>query len=119
MPFRPNVFIDQIPDDVTAAVRAELGHGCDAYLQAKTPIQKARIVHNLMSILDSEVTEETRHEIMEACGGCCIGASTLKKAKELQRQASSLDELLKLLNENHIGGGYLESRGRGPTGAGD
>ena len=54
---------------------------------------------------------ETRRVVMEACGGRCIGATALKKARRLQQEAQDLDDLLRRLSGPHIGGGYLERKG--------
>ena len=39
----------------------------------------------MMDILDRELDDATRYEIMEACGRQCIGASILEKARRLQK----------------------------------
>ena len=117
MPFRPSVFREQIAEQVSGAVRAELDQVCNNYQQEKTLFQKTRAVRNIMMILDRALSEETRYAIMEACGCQCIGMSTLIKAKKLSQHAATLDELVKLLNENHFGGGYLERRGEAVYGA--
>ena len=111
MPFRVKVFKDNVGSWVDDDFKAELEQVCECYNAATTPLQKARCVKSIMDVLDSEVDEHARRVIMEACGHRCIGASTLKKAVKLQEQAFNLDELLVLLNEQHIGGGYLQRYG--------
>jgi predicted hydrocarbon binding protein len=110
MPFRTQFFMENVNTRLRESVRDELEHICEGYHTAKTPLQKARCVKDIMDVLDQKVDEETRSEIMGACGQRCIGASTLKKATKLQEQVSDLDELLELLNAYHIGGGHLEIR---------
>jgi predicted hydrocarbon binding protein len=64
-----------------------------------------------MDVLERELDEETRRAIMEACGRRCIGASTLGKARSIQREAQDLEDLLRRLNKAHLGGGHLQLEG--------
>jgi predicted hydrocarbon binding protein len=80
---------------------------CAAYAAATTPRRKALCLRRLMDMLDREADEATRRSIMEACGRTCIGAGVLRKARDCQRGAHSLDELLERLNQQHVGGGHL------------
>jgi predicted hydrocarbon binding protein len=65
----------------------------------------------MMEVLEREVDEQTRRAIMEACGRRCIGASTLQKARRIAREAGDLDDMLRRLNEVHLGGGHLQLDG--------
>ena len=111
MPFKVKVFTENVDSRIKGAVSDELGRVCKTYSSAKTPLQKARCVKNIMDVLDDKVDEQKRHAIMEACGQRCIGASTLKNALKLQAHASDLDDLLVQLNVQHIGGGHLKRKG--------
>jgi predicted hydrocarbon binding protein len=111
MPFKAQVFLDNVESWVKGAARDELAQDCEAYAALTTPLQKARCIRGMMDVLDREVDEETRRAIMEACGRRCIGAGTLDKARRLQPGAQDLDDLLSRLNESHIGGGHLQRAG--------
>lgn len=111
MPFKPEIFQDHVERAVEGTARDELFQACQAYTTLTTPQQKARCIKEMMLVLDQRVDEETRKQIMEACGRRCIGASTLERASRLKQTAPDLDHLLALLNEAHIGGGSLQREG--------
>ena len=111
MPFRPQIFQQNFEPWVEGSAREELIQACQAFAALTTPQQKAQSIRGMMEVLDREVTEETRWAIMEECGRCCIGLSTLEKARRLQQEGQSLDDLLDHLNEAHIGGGHLLREG--------
>jgi predicted hydrocarbon binding protein len=105
--FKPNTFQENIEGKIGDGACEELICACEAYALLTTPMQKAHSLHGMMDILDRELDDATRYGIMEACGRQCIGASTLEKARRLQKDSNNLDDLLTRLNEAHIGGGHL------------
>jgi predicted hydrocarbon binding protein len=107
MPFKAQTLQNNVEHWVEGAARSELARACDAYAALTTPQQKAQCIQGMMAVLDREVDEKTRRAIMEACGRQCIGVSVLDKARHLQQGAQGLDDLLRLLNGAHIGGGHL------------
>jgi len=111
MPFSVKAFQESINRSVEAAANRELTRACMTYSELTSSHQKAQCIHSMMNILDREVDEKTRWEIMEACGRRCIGNSTLDKALCLQKKSKNLDDLLKQLNMAHIGGGHLQKEG--------
>jgi hypothetical protein len=111
MPFRTNNFMLNVERYIKEPVAEQLASLCELYADAKTPLQKARYVEDLMDVLDRQVDKETRYGLMNACGQRCIGSSTLKKAVKLQKNAADLDALLDDLNKHHIGGGHLIRHG--------
>ena len=111
MPFRVKAFLESINHSVEAAARSELTRACKTYHELAMPHQKAKCIQSMMNILDREVDEKTRWEIMEACGRSCIGHSTLDRALHLQKNSKSLDDLLKQLNMAHIGGVHFQKEG--------
>lgn len=111
MPFKAQVFRDNVELRVGGVARDELMRACDAYAALTTAQQKARCIRDMMEVLDREVDKETRRAIMQACGRRCIGASTLARARRLGQEARDLDDLLARLNEVHIGGGHLQREG--------
>jgi predicted hydrocarbon binding protein len=62
-------------------------------------------------VIDQNLPNDARRELMEQCGRHCIGASTLQKASRMQRESANLDELLERLNAARIGGGHLRREG--------
>jgi predicted hydrocarbon binding protein len=103
MPFKVQVFQENVERRLEGAVREELVRACEAYASLTTPQEKARCICGMMDALDRGSERETRRAIMLACGRRCIGASTLMRARRLQQEASDLDDLLARLNEAHIG----------------
>jgi predicted ArsR family transcriptional regulator len=119
MPFRAQVFQENVERRLEGSVRDDLARACEAYASLTTPQQRARSIRGMMDVLDREVDSDTRRAIMEACGRRCIGASTLKRARRLQQEAQDLDDLLSRLNAAHIGGGHLQREGNVIHGAYD
>ena len=111
MPFKVQLFQENIERWVESAARDELVQACQVYQTLTTPQQKIRSIQGMMQLLDQNVNEATRQRIMETCGRQCIGASTLEKAKRFLRDAPDLDGWLAHLNEAHIGGGHLRREG--------
>jgi hypothetical protein len=111
MPFKAQTFQENVDQRVAGAARDELAQACQAYTSMTAPQQKIRSIQGMMDVLDTQVDEETRWAIMEACGRRCIGASTLEKARRLQMEAQDLDDLLSRLNAAHLGGGHLQREG--------
>ncbi len=111
MPFKVDMFKENIEGNVDDAARDELRQACDAYTAKTTPRQKACAIREIMEILDRETSVIVRHEIMEACGRQCIGASVIEKAQRLRCESRDLDEMLERMNQEHIGGGHLSRQG--------
>lgn len=107
MPFKVQVFQENVESRIEGPTRDKLLQACEDYTALTTPLQKTRSICGMMAILDDGSDEEARWAIMEACGRCCISASVLAKARRLQQEARNLDDLLNRLNEVHIGGGHL------------
>ena len=111
MPFNPKIFQSNVELQVEGAAQGELAQACQAFAELTTPRQKAHSIQGMMNVLDRELEEKTRWQLMEECGRHCITAGTLEKARRLQRAAQGLDDLLNRLNEAHIGGGHLRREG--------
>ena len=107
MPFRAGVFQENVRRLVPGTAGTRLLEACREYGALTTPQQRARSIQGMMATLDRVVGEETGRTVMEACGRRCISADTLAKAQRLRREADDLDDLLRRLNEAHIGGGHL------------
>jgi hypothetical protein len=110
MPFNVKRLLHNVALHTNGPASDDLARVCDDYDKATTPMQKARSVYEIMEVLEREVDKETCHAIMESCGRTCIGASTLKKARQFCEGTLDIKTLLIRLNENHIGGGYLRWR---------
>jgi Family of unknown function (DUF6144) len=107
MPFRLQNFQKQINDNLDEPSKHAIIDASQDYEALTTPIQKARFIHDLMRLLDDQVEEVTRWEIMEGCGMSCIGISTLEKALILKKKSHDLNDLIFRMNQSHIGGGHL------------
>jgi hypothetical protein len=66
-----------------------------------------------------ETSIETTKRIMLHCGTKCISKSIIQKAKRLYSNSSDINDFMKLLNMNHIGGGRLSYRNGTITGGYD
>jgi hypothetical protein len=104
MPFKVQTFRENVDRWVEGAARDELARACQAYAALTTPQQKTRGIQEMMVVLDRSIDEPARWAIMEACGRACISASTLQKARHLQKEAQNLDDLLDRLNQVHTCG---------------
>lgn len=111
MPFSIKHFQENIERAIKGAVKKKLLLACDAYRELTTPRQKATTIQAMMEQLDLKVAADSRNELMQSCGRRCISAGILDKAIRLQKKAADLDDLLKLLNGAHIGGGHLHRQG--------
>jgi len=96
---------------ITGAARKRLLLACEAYRELTTPRQKTTAIQAMMELLDQMVMEDKRKELLQSCGRRCISAGILNKVIRLQNKAANLDDLLNLLNEEHIGGGRLSRTG--------
>jgi len=111
MPFKVQTFSERVEQKTDDTVKLKLAQACEAFTKLSTSKQKAHGIQELMDILDRELSEATRWEIMEACGRQCIGASVLEKARRFKNVSTDIDDLLDRLNQAHIGGGHLRREG--------
>jgi hypothetical protein len=111
MPFSIKTFQEKIESSLPDDVCGELSAVCQEFAGLTTPVQKAGGIQKMMLLLDRTVDEYKRREVMEACGRRCMGESVLKKARQIQKEASDLDDLLRWLNDAHIGGGHMYLEG--------
>ncbi len=111
MPFRITTFQANLEERVPDPSKTVLLQACEDFAALTSPQQKLRSLRQMMELLDREVDEAVRWELMEACGRRCIGATTLKQARRLREEAGDLDDLLRRLNAAHIGGGHLHREG--------
>jgi predicted hydrocarbon binding protein len=72
-----------------------------------TPVKQGRYMKSLLDELSSNYGIETTKKVMRPCGYQCISNKVINTAKLLYRESDNTEDFLKLLNENHIGGGYL------------
>ncbi len=111
MAFQVATFEENVTQLVAGTAKHQLLDGCREYGTLTTPHQRACSIQGMMVVLDRELDAEARWSIMEACGRICISAGTVAEARQLQREANDLDDLLCRLNEAHIGGGQLRRKG--------
>lgn len=111
MPFRIDNFQENMGRLPKSVSRKKILLMCDAFREMTTPKNKTIAIKAIMDLLDQTLKADKRNELMQAGGRSCICASTLKKAIRLQKQATSADNLVELLNANHIGGGFLRRKG--------
>lgn len=112
MPFRIDNFQENVERIAKGAVKKKLLSACANYRKLTASKQKTIAIKALMDLLDQSLISGKRNELMQSYGRSCICANTLKKAIRLQKQATSINDLIELLNANHIGGGYLKRKGK-------
>ncbi len=90
MPFKPQVFLSSLSEHIVVdEARIKLEAACAQYQTLTTPLQKARCIHAMMEVLDEQVDEATRCEIMQACGRRCISEGILRSVIKSQVTSSS------------------------------
>lgn len=72
-----------------------------------TPTKQAKYMRSLLHELSSNYGVKTTEKVVRPCGYQCISKKTIKTAKSLYEKSHNIEEFLELLNDNHIGGGYL------------
>lgn len=111
MPFNQSRFIRNLEAHTDITLREQLMQSRPDYDSLTTPTQTAKWLAALMDDLDQQLGEDLARAIMEGCGQLCIGQSVLQKARQIQKEAADLDDLLARLNQAHIGGGQLQREG--------
>jgi len=80
-------------------------------LSEKPSIAKqGKYIKALLEELSNRCGIETAEKIMRPCGHQCLSDKTIKTVKALYEKSDSVLEFLKLLNDNHIGGGDLHMK---------
>lgn len=72
-----------------------------------TPNKQAKYAKEVVDKILEISGEDVAKRVMRPCGHECISNSLVEKAKRLHSRASSTNDFLRLLNEEHIGGGQL------------
>lgn len=75
-----------------------------------TPVKQGRYMKSLLDELSSNYGIETTKKVMRPCGYQCISNKVIKTTKLFYMESDNIEEFLKRLNENHIGGGYLHTK---------
>lgn len=77
-------------------------------LEEKPTIKKqAQYINSLLECISENYGGEEARKVMRPCGYHCISNNIINIAKEIYKKSSDVEEFLKLLNDNGIGGGYL------------
>jgi len=64
----------------------------------------------ILAELEKACGAEGVARVMKPCGHQCISDKIITRAKALRVESKDLDNFLRLLNEQHIGGGILHTR---------
>lgn len=72
-----------------------------------TPSKQAKYAKEVVDKILETSGEDVAEQVMRPCGHECISNSVIETAKKLHSQCSGINEFLRLLNEEHIGGGQL------------
>jgi predicted hydrocarbon binding protein len=75
-----------------------------------TPVKQGRYMKSLLDELSLNHGIEITKKVMRPCGYQCISNKVINNAKLLFKESNNVEEFLKLLNENHIGGGNLHTK---------
>lgn len=114
MPFSVQAFLEEVESHTKGKVDDNLIRLCEQYGSLTTPKKRAACIKEMMDLLDASLNTKTRQAIMETCGRHCIGRSksVIEKALRIKKQSSDVDDLLRRLNDAHIGGGNLTRTGK-------
>ena len=93
--------LDNMETKNASAICSELG----MIDEKATPLKQAKYINEILN--SAENMNICMTDTMRKCGGCCLSASLIVKAKKLYSKAQNVAELLDLLNREHIGGGNL------------
>ena len=83
---------------------------CGVLELKESPNKQAKYINLILKKINETQGKETAKRVMKPCGYQCISNSVIEKAKKLHEKSSDIDDFLKLLNEQHIGGGQLHRR---------
>ena len=72
-----------------------------------TPAKQGKYMKILLDELSLNYGVEATKKIMRPCGYQCISNTAINTAKLLHKKYDNIEDFLNILNENHIGGGYL------------
>jgi predicted ArsR family transcriptional regulator len=75
-----------------------------------TPSKQAKYAKQLVDMIVASSGEDAAERVMRTCGHQCTSTSLVERARKLHSLSTSIDEFLRLLNEEHIGGGQLHLR---------
>jgi len=73
---------------------------------------KADYVRDMVKRMQGAIGTAKTREILVSCGKMCCGMTTRKAALKAMQESRSLADLIKKLNERHIGGGMLKLKGK-------
>lgn len=75
-----------------------------------TPAKQGKYMKLLLDELCLNYGLEATKKVMRPCGYQCISNTVINTAKLLFEKSDNVEEFLRLLNEKHIGGGYLHMK---------
>ena len=98
--------IRQIGEEKTNSIFNELG----TIQKCKTQTEKDNWLKQLFNKLTA-LNKQDQENVMEKCGHKCLIPFIKTKAIKAWKKTNNIELFIELLNQQHIGGGYLEKKG--------
>jgi predicted hydrocarbon binding protein len=99
--------LDSIKGNIGIEVYDRIIRSCGVLDEKPTPTKQSQYVKSILYELEKICGEEMVAKVMKPCGYHCISKSIVARAKEIYMKSENIDHFLRLLNEEHIGGGKL------------
>lgn len=109
MPNKVDRILESIKANAGNDVYENVIRTCGVLDEKATPNRQSKYLKAMLNELESVCGSDTVSKVMKPCGYKCISENIIKKAKLLYSKAQTMDDFLKLLNEQRIGGGKLHT----------
>jgi predicted hydrocarbon binding protein len=104
---KAEILLDNIMEQCGKATYNTLVEKLGVLGDKPTPAIQAKYIKALLDEIIAIDGLETAEKVMRPGGYHCISDKVIKTAKELYQNSKDLEDYIKLLNDNHIGGGQL------------
>lgn len=110
MPNKVDRILESIKSNAGNEIYENVIRTCGILDEKATPNRQCKYLKAMLNELESVCGSDIVSKVMKPCGHKCISENIIKKAKLLYSKAQTMDDFLKLLNEQRIGGGKLHTR---------
>ena len=109
MPNKVDRILESIKANAGNDVYENVIRTCGVLDEKATLNRQSKYLKVMLNELESICGSDTVSKVMKPCGNKCISEKIIKKANLLYSKAQTMDDFLKLLNEQRIGGGKLHT----------
>ncbi|OGN89624.1 MAG: hypothetical protein A2Z74_02750 [Chloroflexi bacterium RBG_13_46_9] len=107
MPDRVHRILESIKTNAGSDVYGSIISTCGTLDEKATLKKQSDYLKSMLYELEKTCTADVVINVMKTCGYQCISDSMISKAKHLYIGSKNLEDFLRLLNEQRIGGGRL------------